>query len=179
MVITPSSIPPAPPCGMGAADTVPRAELAERVLSGPGLWLDWLEELDRASLLEELLANDVIGRVVAEVPHGHAYDRTLTAKMTVICVLVACLFPGQGYDQVLTVAFGLPGLGLKPGTTTPTGPAFSKVQALLGEQVMKGVFELDAARSDAELGIGAAWKGAGDHRAEWHHRRPVQQRRPR
>lgn len=159
MVITPSSIPAAPPSGTGAADAFPRAGLAERLLSGPGLWLDWLEELDRASLLEVLLAGDVIGRAVAGVPHGHAYDRTLTAKITVICVLVACLFPGQGYDQVLAVAFGLPGLGLKPGTTTPAGPAFSKARVLLGEQVMKRLFELDAARGDAELGIGATWKG--------------------
>ncbi len=158
MVITPSSI-PAAPSGAGDADAVPRAELAERVLSGPGLWLDWLAELDRASLLEELLAEDVIARAVKEAPHEHAFDRTLTAKITVLCVLAACLFPGQGYDQVLSAAFGLPGLHLKPGTQVPTGPAFSKARALLGEQVMKRVFELDAARGDAALGIGAAWKG--------------------
>jgi hypothetical protein len=30
---------------------------------------------------------------------------------------------------------------------------------LLGEQVMRTVFELDAARSDAALGIGATWHG--------------------
>ena len=129
------------------------------MLSGPGLWLDWLEELDRASLLEQLLADDVISRALAETPAGHVYDRTLTAKMTVLCVLVACLFPGYGYDGVLAVAFGLPGLHLKPGTMAPTGPAFSKARALPGEQVMKRVFELDAARSDADLGIGATWKG--------------------
>ena len=158
MLIAPSSIPPAP-SGGGDADAGLRAELAERVLSGPGLWLDWLAELDRASLLEELLAGDAFGRALAEAPHGHAYDRTLTAKMTVVCVLAGCLFPGEGYDGVLATAFGLPGLHLKPGTTVPTGPAFSKARALLGEQVMKRAFELDAARGDAELGIGAAWKG--------------------
>ena len=157
MLIAPSSIPPAP--GSGDADAGLRAELAERVLSGPGLWLDWLAELDRASLLEELLAGDAVGRALAGAPHGHAYDRTLTAKMTVVCVLAGCLFPGEGYDGVLAAAFGLPGLHLKPGTTTPTGPAFSKARALLGEQVMKRAFELDAARGDAGLGIGAAWKG--------------------
>ncbi|HXZ71100.1 MAG TPA: transposase domain-containing protein [Streptosporangiaceae bacterium] len=158
MLIAPSSIPPAP-SGGGDADAGLRAELAERVLSGPGLWLDWLAELDRASLLEELLAGDAVGRALAGAPHGHAYDRTLTAKMTVVCVLAGCLFPGEGYDGVLATAFGLPGLHLKPGTTVPTGPAFSKARALLGEQVMKRAFELDAARGDAELGIGAAWKG--------------------
>src|SRR5712692_8423434 len=98
MLIAPSSMLPAPP---GDGDAVPCGDLAERVLSGPGLWLDWLAELDRASLLEDLLADDAIGRAVAEAAHGHAYDRTLTAKVTAVCVLVACLFPGQGYDQVL------------------------------------------------------------------------------
>ena len=156
MLIAPSSIPPALP---GDADAGPDPGLAARVLSGPGLWLDWLEELDRASLLEELLAGDVIGRALAGAPHGHAYDSTLNGRMTVICVIVGCLFPGQGYDGVLAAAFSLPGLHLKPGTQVPTGPALSKARALLGEQVMKRIFELDAARSDADLGIGALWKG--------------------
>src|SRR5713226_42027 len=113
MLIAPSSMLPAPP---GDGDAVPCGDLAERVLSGPGLWLDWLGELDRQSLREEPLAGGVIARALAEAPHGHAYDRTLTGKMTVICVLVACLFPGAGYDTVLATAFGLPGLRLKPGT---------------------------------------------------------------
>jgi hypothetical protein len=156
MVITPSSITPAP---SGDGDAGPCPELAARVLSGPGLWLDWLGELDRQSLLEQLLAGDVIARALADAPHSHAYDRTLTGKMTVICVLVACLFPGAGYDTVLATAFGLPGLCLKPGTEVPCGPAFSKARKLLGEQVMKRLFELDAARGDAEPGIGSLWKG--------------------
>lgn len=73
--------------------------------------------------------------------------------MTVTCVLVGCMFPGAGYDTDLAAAFGLPGLNLKPGTNVPTGPAFSKARKLLGEQVMRRLFELDAARSDAGLGI--------------------------
>ena len=156
MLIAPSSMLPAPP---GDGDAVLCGDLAERVLSGPGLWLDWRGELDCQSLLEELLAGGVIARALAEAPHGHAYDRTLTGKMTVICVLVACLFSGAGYDTVLATAFGLPGLRLKPGTQVPCGPAFSKARVLLGEQVMKRLFELDAARGDAELGIAALWKG--------------------
>jgi hypothetical protein len=156
MLIMPSSIPSAPAVD---GDAVPGSDLAGRVLSGPGLWLDWLEELDRASLLEELLADGVIARALQEAPHRHAYDRTLTAKMTVTCVLVACLFPGGGYDAVLATAFGLPGLHLKPGTEVPSGPAFSKARALPGEQVMRRLFELDAARSDAEPGIERLWKG--------------------
>ena len=97
------------------------AEMAARIASGPGFWTDWLAELDRQGLLEELLAEDVIARALREAPPGHQYDRVLTAKMTVICVLVACLFPGAGYDTVLATAFGLPGLQPRPGTEVPTG----------------------------------------------------------
>jgi len=131
------------------------------VLSGPGLRLDWLAELQRESLLEELLAEGVIARALEEAPHRHAYDRTLTGKMTVTCVLVACLFPGSGYDMALALAtaFGLPGLNLKPGTDVPSGPAFSKARTLLSEHVMRRLFELDAARSDADPGIAQPWKG--------------------
>jgi len=155
MLITPPSIPPAPP---GGGD-VQCPDVAERVLSGPGLWLDWLEELQRESLLEELLADGVITRALEEAPHRHCYDRTLTGKMTVTCVLVACMFPGAGYDTALATAFGLPGLNLRPGTQVPSGPAFSKARTLLGEQAMRRLFELDAARGDAQLGIAALWKG--------------------
>jgi len=136
-----------------------RADLASRVLSGPGLWTDWLEELDRCGLIGDLLAEGVIEEAVATAPHGHKLDRALNAKTTVIGVITGCLFPGEGYDTSLRITFGLPGLGLKPGTKVPTGPALSKARALLGEQVMRRVFELDAARADVELGIGAAWHG--------------------
>jgi Transposase DDE domain/Insertion element 4 transposase N-terminal len=136
-----------------------RADLASRVLSGPGLWTGWLEELDRRGLIEELLAKGVIDEAVATAPHGHQLDRTLNAKTTLICVLAGCLFPGEGYDGTLRIAFGLPGLGAKPGTTVPAGPALSKARVLLGEQVMRRIFELDAARADVELGIGSTWHG--------------------
>jgi len=156
MVIASPSMPSAP---SGDGDAVPHAELAARVASGPGLWTDWLEELDRRGLLEELLADGVIARALREAPTGHRYDRVLNAKMTVICVLVACLFPGAGYDTVLATASGLPGLRFRPGTEVPTGAAFSQARKLLGEQAMKRTFELDAARGDAELGIAALRKG--------------------
>ncbi|MGH3231598.1 MAG: IS4 family transposase, partial [Streptosporangiaceae bacterium] len=120
---------------------------------------DWLAELDRPGLLEELLAGGVVARALREAPTAHRYDRTLNAKMTVVCVLAACLFPGAGYDGVLATAFGLPGLRVKPGTSVPAGSAFSQARRLLGEQAMKKIFELDAARSDAELGIEVLWKG--------------------
>jgi hypothetical protein len=51
---------PSMPSGDG--DAVPHAELAARVASGPGLWTDWLGELGRQGLLEELLADGVIAR---------------------------------------------------------------------------------------------------------------------
>ena len=154
MVITPASTSPAPLPGEGNA-----AGIAARVASGPGFWMEWLADLGREGLLEALLAEDVIARALREAPTGHKYDRVLDAKMTVICVLVACLFPGAGYDSVLATAFGLPGLQRKPGAGTPTGPAFSQARKLLGEQAMKRIFELDAAVPDAELGIGLLWKG--------------------
>jgi hypothetical protein len=155
MLIELPSIPPVP---SGQEDAVPD-DLSARVASGPGFWTEWLGELDRRGLLEELLAEDVIARALLEAPTGHRYDRVLTAKMTVACVLVACLFPGDGYDAVLARAFGLPGRRFKPGAEVPAGSAFSQARKLLGEQAMRRVFELDAARGDAELGITVRWKG--------------------
>jgi hypothetical protein len=133
--------------------------MAARIASGPGFWTEWLADLDRQGLLEGLLAEDVIARALREAPPGHKYDRVLTAKMTVICVLVACLFPGAGYDTVLMTAFGLPGLRSRPGAEIPSGSAFSQARKLLGEQVMQRLFELDAAVADADLGVGLLWKG--------------------
>jgi hypothetical protein len=155
MVITPASTPAVP-----QRDNAEKAAgIAARIASGPGFWTEWLAELGREGLLEALLAEDVIARALAEAPTGHKYDRVLTAKMTVICVLVACLFPGAGYDSVLAAAFGLPGLRRPPGAEVPSGSAFSQARKLLGEQVMKRIFELDAAVPDADLGIGLLWKG--------------------
>ena len=136
-----------------------RADLASRVLSGPGLWTDWLEDLDRRGLIEQLLADGVIDEAVATAPHGHQLDRALNAKNTLLCVLAGCLFPGEGYGGVLRTAFGMPGLELRPGTKVPTGPALSKARPRLGEQVTRRAFELDAARTDVGLGIGSAWHG--------------------
>ena len=134
-------------------------ELAARVASGPGFWTGWLAELSREGLLEALLAEDVIARALAEAPTSHKHDRVLGAKMTMVCVLVACLFPGGGYDVVLARTFGLPGLGFKPGTEVPAGSAFSQARKLLGEHAMRRLFELDAERPDAEPGITARGRG--------------------
>jgi hypothetical protein len=156
MVIAPPSISSAHP---GEGHAVQGAELAARVASGPGFWTDRPGELDRQGLLGELLAADVIARALREAPAAHRYDRVLPAKMTVICILVACLFPGAGHDTVLATASGLPGLRLRPGTGTPTGPALSQARRLPGEQAMKRTVELGAAVADADLGITALWKG--------------------
>src|ERR1700726_2205282 len=155
MVIAPASTPPAP----RGEEESGAAEIAARVASGPGFWTEWLAGLGRQGPLGEVLAEGVIARALREAPPGHKYDRVLTAKMTVICVLVACLFPGAGYDPVLATAFGLPGLRSGPGAEIPSGSAFSQARKLLGEQVMQRLFELDAAVADADLGIGLLWKG--------------------
>ena len=144
--------------GAGEEDRL-RADMAARVASGPGLWLEEPESLDRPALLERLLAGGVIDEAVATAPHGHQLDRALNAKTTLLCLLTGCLFTGQGYDQVLRTAFAMPGLGVKPGTPVPGGPVLSKARALSGEHVARRAFELDAARTDAELGIGELWHG--------------------
>jgi hypothetical protein len=134
--------------------------LATRVASGPGFWTGWLSELSRTGLLEALLADEAVARALREAPAGHKYDRVLTAKMTLACVLVACLFPGESYDEVLSLAFGLPGLRFRPPwEQTPTGSAFSQARKLLGEQVLRRVFEIDAETTDADLGVAVLWKG--------------------
>jgi hypothetical protein len=71
MVIAPASIPAAPQPDDEAA------KMAARIASGPGLWTDWLAELDRQGLLEELLAEDVIARALREAPSGHVAGETL------------------------------------------------------------------------------------------------------
>jgi hypothetical protein len=92
--------------------------------------------------------------VIAGAEHGHRLDRALNAEMTALCVITGALFPDQGYDMILAKVFGMPGLLVKPGTVTPTGPALSKARERLGEQVMRKVFELDAARPDIRPGPG-------------------------
>ena len=67
---------------------------------------------------------------MATAPHGYQLDRALNAKNTLLCVLAGCLFPGEGYDGVPRIIFGMPGLRLKPGTPVPTGPALSKARVL-------------------------------------------------
>ena len=153
-----STVPAGPGGGDGPAADAAAALLAQAA-AGPGFWEDWLGELRRAGLISELLAGGVVAKAVAEGGHGHKLDRALTAEVTAMCVITGALFPDQGYDLILARTFKMPGLPVKPGTVTPSGPALSKARALLGEQVMRRVFEIDAARADLELGIGATWHG--------------------
>ncbi|HEX6522315.1 MAG TPA: IS4 family transposase [Streptosporangiaceae bacterium] len=154
MVVSPACSAPA---GQQEGDEAPG--LAAQAAAGPGFWADLLGGLRREGLISALLADGVIARAVAEADHGHKLDRALTAEVTAMCVITGALFPGQGYDMILARTFGMPGLPVKPGTAAPSGPALSKARVLLGEQVMRRVFELDAARADVELGIGATWHG--------------------
>ena len=145
------------PCALLSPGSVP-GELAARVAAGPAFWTDWVDELDRGGLLEELLGRDAIGRALAGAPGSHRYDSALNAKMTLVCVLVGCLFPGEGYDQVLARAFGIPGLRFWPGPV-PTGSALSRARERLGEHAVRRLFEIDAETGDAELGLTALWHG--------------------
>jgi DDE family transposase/transposase IS4-like protein len=156
MVISAASTVPAGQDG-GEGRDPDAAGLLAQAAAGPGFWEDLLGELRREGLIAELLADGAIAAAVAQAEHGHKLDRALTAEVTAMCVIVGALFPCQGYDLVLARTFAMPGLPVKPGTVTPSGPALSKARALLGEQVMRRIFELDAARTDLQLGIGATW----------------------
>jgi hypothetical protein len=145
------------PSALLSAGPVPD-ELAARVAAGPAFWADWVDELDQCGLLEELLGRDAIGRALAEAPGSGRYESALNAKMTLVCVLVGCLFPGEGYDQVLARAFGIPGLRFWPGPV-PTASALSQARERLGEHALRRLFEIDAETSDAELGLAALWHG--------------------
>ncbi|MGH3184457.1 MAG: transposase domain-containing protein, partial [Streptosporangiaceae bacterium] len=147
------------PAGQDEGEAVPDASLLAQAAAGPGFWEDLLGELRRAGLIAELLADGAIAAAVAQAEHGHKLDRALTAEVTAMCVITGALFPGQGYDLVLARTFAMPGLPVKPGTVTPSGPALSKARALPGEQVMRRIFEIDAARTDLELGIDVMWHG--------------------
>jgi hypothetical protein len=156
MVLSPAPIVPA---GQGGDEAVPAdaGGLLAQAAAGPGFWEDLLGELRREGLIAGLLADGVIAAAVARAEHGHKLDRALPAQVTAMCVITGALFPGQGYDLILARTFAMPGLPVKPGTRTPSGPALSKARVLLGEQVMRRIFEIDAARADADLGISAAW----------------------
>jgi hypothetical protein len=127
--------------------------LAARVAAGPGLWEDeeWLADLRRESLAGALLAGGAIAAAAA-AGHGHRQERALNAEVTALCLVTGALFPALGYDSVLALVFGLPGLPARPGTPVPTGSAYSKARARSGEAPARAMFEFDAARGDIPAG---------------------------
>lgn len=62
------------PCDLPSSGSVPDG-LAARVAAGPAFWADWVDELDRGGLLEELLGRDAIGRALAEAPGEPSTNR--------------------------------------------------------------------------------------------------------
>jgi hypothetical protein len=145
------------PSAVLSAGPVP-GELAARIAAGPAFWTDWLGELDRDGLLAELPGPDAIGRALAEAPGSGRYDPALNPKMTLVCVLAGCLFPGEGYDRVLARVFAIPGLRFWPWPV-PTASALSQARERLGEHAVRRLFETGAEAGDAELGLSALWHG--------------------
>jgi len=135
-------------CGGGRPDRV-RARVLDGLAGGTG---------PAGPAGRSCLAADVIARALREAPPGHKYDRVLTAKMTVICVLVACLFPGAARHGARDgVRAACP--HLRPGTEVPTGAAF-----LAGPQASRRAGDeedLRARRRRRRRGprIGLLWKG--------------------
>jgi hypothetical protein len=141
------------PSTVGEAGGPPGAGLAARVAVGPGLREDeeWLADLRRESLLESLLADGTIAAAAA-ADHGHRLERVLNAEVTALCLVTGALFPVLGYDSVLALVFGMPGVPARPGAPVPTGPAYSKARERSGEAPARAMFESDAARRDIPAG---------------------------
>jgi Transposase DDE domain/Insertion element 4 transposase N-terminal len=129
------------------------AALATRVAAGPGAWEDeeWLADLQREPILEALMADGAIAAAAA-ADHGHKQERALNAEVTALSLACGALFPGLGYDSVMALVFGLPGIPVRPGTPVPTGPAYSKARARSGEAPARAMFFHDAARDDIPAG---------------------------
>jgi hypothetical protein len=137
----------------GDAGGPPEAGLAARVAAGPGLWEDedWLADLRRESLIGSLLADGTIAAAAA-AEHAHKQERALNAEVTALCLVTGALFPVLGYDPVLALVFGMPGLPARPGTPVPGGPAYSRARARSGEAPARAMFGHDAARDDIPPG---------------------------
>src|SRR5712691_5181094 len=131
----------------------PEAGLAARVAAGPGLWEDedWLADLRRESLPESLLADGTIAAGAA-AEHAHKQERALNAEVTALNLVTGALFPVLGYDAVLALVFGMPGVPVRPGTPVPAGPAYSKARERSGEDPARAMFRHDAARTDIPAG---------------------------
>ena len=126
---------------------------------GPEMWTDWPRGPGPPWLPRAAPRRWRTDQAAATAPDGHQLDRGLNAKNTPLCVLAGCLFPGEGYDAVLRIALGMPGLDLKPGTEGAHWPGAVQGQGAVRRAGARRAFELDAARSDVDLGIGSAWHG--------------------
>jgi len=95
------------------------------VAAGPGLREDegWLADLRRESLPESLLAGGTI-TAAAATEHAHKLQRALNAEVTALCLVTGALFPVLGYDAVLALVSGMPGLPIRPGTPSAARPLF-------------------------------------------------------
>jgi hypothetical protein len=146
---------PVPVPSTGAGDDAAAGEnaIAARVAAGPGAWEDeqWLAGLQRESLLEALMADGTIAAAAAS-DHGHQLERALNAKVTALSLACGALFPVLGYDSVMALVFGLPGVPVRPGTPVPTGPAYSKARGRSGEAPARAMFFHDAVRDDVPAG---------------------------
>ena len=144
----PSRPPPARPPAAGGGPGRPGR-------GRPGPWEDedWLADLRRESIPESLLADGAIASASA-AEHGHKLERALNAEVTALCLVTGALFPVLGYDAVLALVFGMPGVPVRPGTPVPTGPAYSKARERHGEAPARAMFEADAARDDIPAGPG-------------------------
>jgi hypothetical protein len=141
------------PVAVSSTAGPPEAGLAARVAAGPGLWEDedWLADLHRESIPESLLADGAIAAASA-AEHRHKLERALNAEVTALCLVTGALFPVLGYDAVLALVFGMPGVPVRPGTPVPTGPAYSRARERHGEAPARAMFEADAARGDIPAG---------------------------
>lgn len=88
----------------------------------------------------------------ASTEHAHKQERALNAEVTALSLACGALFPVLGYDGVLALVFGLPGVPARPDTPVPTGPAYSKARARSGEAPARAMFFRDAARDDIPAG---------------------------
>jgi Transposase DDE domain len=131
----------------------PEKSLAARVAAGPGAreGEEWLAGLRREPLLESLMADGTIA-AAASAEHAHKQERALNAEMTALSLACGALFPVLGYDSMMSLVFGLPGVPVRPGTLVPTGPAYSKARARSGEAPARAMFFHDAARADIPAG---------------------------
>ena len=147
------------------------AGLAARVAAGPGLWEDedWLADLRRESLPESLLADGTIAAAAA-AEHAHRQERALNAEVTALCLVTGALFPVLGYDSVLALVFGMPGVPARPGTPVPTGPAYSKARARSGEAPARAMFgptRPAATFPQARTGPRSAWRSPRSTAPPW------------